>query len=57
MADPLRAYCSIYNQIMDVKGNDIRMCSLRIKSAKFFSLNIVPVYDIIYRFEQVFTRV
>lgn len=58
MTDPLRAYCSVYNQIMDVKGNMAYVpCSLQIKSAKFFSLNIVPVYDIIYHFEQVFTRV
>lgn len=44
MADPLRAYCSVYNQIMDVKGNDIR--TVLFTNKEFFSLDIVPVYDI-----------
>lgn len=35
MADPLRAYCSVYNQIMGVKGNMTYVpCSLQIRKER-----------------------
>lgn len=35
MADPLRAYCSVYNQIMDVKGNMTYVpCSFQIRKER-----------------------